>query len=274
MPHREPLMNSAPGKELIPELVKAPTQHLLSTFYRMRVLWKCYPILHERMMSSGIFDDFQVELRKQPQEFSKVLDFTLTILQEEDEKYVLCAVCLLSNVCNCAPKDFAPSAVQLQRIEQMRVKVMRFAFIINLASFWEGIVLFAGKHNAPMKQKLSFNATSSPEMEELRLRKNDNALPCPVSIEILKEWLVTIVDDVQIVFRGAMEIGDDRYWLYEYHKAPNNLNKEDATDFLWIHRATDSTHQVFLRKIAAMGDEALRKEIIRYHFSPWEHTAY
>jgi hypothetical protein len=274
MLHREPLMNTAPGRDLVPDLVRSPSLEGLRSFYHMRVGWRCYPIIHERMMSSSLFDDFYAELKKQPAAISNCLDYALTILEEEDEKYILCAVFLLSCVCNCLPKERAPSAEQLQRIVQLHPRVKNYAFIINLASFWEEIAAFAGRFDAALEKELFFHATSSPELPELRLRKSGTALPCSVSMEVIEEWMETFAGNYAMELRGAMEIRDDRYWVFQCHQANTDIATDYSEEHLWVHRDANSTNQLFRKKIHAAGDETLRKEIISYHFAPWEHAAY
>jgi hypothetical protein len=132
MLQREPKMNRAPAKDLIPILIQEPSLELLRSFFRARVEWSSYPIFHERMMSSTLFDDYVPLLEQKPEQLSATLDYALTLALEEDERYVLCIVFLIASLCFYAPKEIVPSAAQLQMIEELHERVKPLSFLINL----------------------------------------------------------------------------------------------------------------------------------------------
>jgi hypothetical protein len=147
MLQREPKMNRAPAKDLIPILIQEPSLELLRSFFRARVEWSSYPIFHERMMSSTLFDDYVPLLEQKPEQLSATLDFALTLALEEDERYVLCIVFLIASLCYYAPKEIVPSAAQLQMIEELHERVKPLSFLINLSSFWEAVEIYDARYN-------------------------------------------------------------------------------------------------------------------------------
>lgn len=61
---REPIIDTAPGKELIPLIVDGKSDSAYTEFFNIRKVW-CdgYPLIHDRMMTYGFLDDGMVCLQ-------------------------------------------------------------------------------------------------------------------------------------------------------------------------------------------------------------------
>lgn len=269
MLQREPKMNRAPAKDLIPILIQEPSLELLRSFFRARVEWSSYPIFHERMMSSTLFDDYVPLLEQKPEQLSATLDYALTLAEEEDERYVLCIVFLIASLCYYAPKEIVPSAAQLQMIEELHERVKPLSFLINLSSFWEAVASYAARSNPDLEKELHFLATEFLDLPQYQLADDESAQRCPLSIEQLDNWLKAYSDLYQAEFRRSMKVNEYDYWVFSCYKVTEEKQKEYSRDYLFVCRSSGRGSQIFSRNISLNDDELLRQEIIRCHYSPW-----
>jgi hypothetical protein len=262
-------MNRAPAKDLIPILVKEPSLELLRSFFRARVEWSSYPIFHERMMSSSLFDDYVPLLEETPVNAALTLDYALLLALEEDERYVLSSVYLISFLCYCLPKEIVPSAAQLQMIEELHKRVKPLTFLSNLSSFWEAVASYAARSNPDLEKELHFSATKCPDLPQYQLAENESAPKCPVSIEQLGKWLAAFSNLYQAELLGSMKVNEDDYWVFSCYKITEEKQKEYSQNHLFVHRSAVGVSRIFSNYISFNYDESLRQEIIRVHYSPW-----
>lgn len=269
MLQREYLINKAPAKELIPILIKDPSLELLRSFFRTRVEWRSYPIFHERMLSSSLFDDYVPLLEQNPEVISTTLDYALKLASEEDEKYILCSVFLISALCYTMPKEISPSATQIEMIEQLHKRVKPLSFIMNLSSFWEAIANYAGRSNPELEEELNFADTEFPDLPQYQFTAESSARKCPVSSEQLDDWLLAYSNLYHAEFRREMKVVDDYYWVFKCYKINLEGQKEYSRDHLFIQDTQGGSVRMFNIKISIEDDELLRQEIIKCHYSPW-----
>ena len=266
---REPIMNQAPAKELIPLIVHNPTLDNLRTFYRMRVEWKSYPIIHERLMSSSLFDDLIRALKEYPDHTSTLIDYALTLLETEDEQFILCAVFLLTCLCNSASAPM-PSKDQIERISLLKSRVEDFSFIINLSSFWELIAQYAARYHSDLQSKLFFQASASIGLAQYQLGEQKKGNDCPVTLAQLNEWMNAFEDQFTLDYRATLAIEYHQYWIFRCSKKDNPTTRQFSGNHLWVHKDGKEKIRIFRRSISGIEDEALRSEILEFHFSPWE----
>jgi hypothetical protein len=88
---RELIIDTAPGKELIPLIGNAKSASPFTEFYNMRKLWcKGYPLIHDRMVTYGFLDDVWFI-----QDTKRALYETATeIALRESDEFFHCALCL------------------------------------------------------------------------------------------------------------------------------------------------------------------------------------
>ena len=51
------IIDKAPGKDLIPKIIENKTFDDFYAFYKIRVDWYGYPLIHDRMVTYGLFHD-------------------------------------------------------------------------------------------------------------------------------------------------------------------------------------------------------------------------
>ena len=270
MQQREFLINKAPAKELIPILINEPSLELLRSFFRTRVEWKSYPIFHERMLSSTLFDDYVPLLKQNSEVISKTLDYALALSLEEDERFILCSVFLISFLCYTMPKEITPSAAQIQMIEQLHKRVRPLSFVLNLSSFWEAVASYAARADAELEKELNFGDTEFPDLPQYQLANERSVRNCPVSIEQLDDWLLAYSNLYHPEFRRSMKVVDDDYWVFKCYKINLEGQKEYSRDHLCVQQTQGGGIRIFSKNISLEDDEVLRQEIIKCHYSPWE----
>ena len=51
------ILDKAPGKDLIPSIIENKSFDDFYAFYKIRVDWYGYPLIHDRMVTYGLFHD-------------------------------------------------------------------------------------------------------------------------------------------------------------------------------------------------------------------------
>ena len=51
------ILDKAPGKDLIPSIIENKSFDDFYEFYKIRVDWYGYPLIHDRMVTYGLFHD-------------------------------------------------------------------------------------------------------------------------------------------------------------------------------------------------------------------------
>lgn len=270
MLQREYLIHQAPAKDFIPILIAEPSLDTLRTFFRARVEWKSYPIFHERMLSTSLFDDYVPLLKQKPENIFITLDHALSLVLEEDERYILCSVFLISYLCSVMPKEFSPSAVQVQMIEALHQRVEPLSFVLNLSSFWAAVAQYAARANPKLEEDLKVSDKALPSLPQYQFADERCGWNCPVGMEQLNDWLLAYSHLYHPEFRRGMKIVDCGYWVFKCHRVNADGYREYSRDHLCVQQKPNGSVAIFSKNIALEDDELLRQEIIKWHYSPWE----
>ncbi|OAI09356.1 hypothetical protein A1359_02230 [Methylomonas lenta] len=133
---REPIIDTAPGKELIPLIFDGKSASAYTDFYNIRKVW-CdgFPLIHDRMVTYGFLDDvwFKQEVKHALFEMA-----TYIALQESDD----CFYCALF-----ALNELMPDEQIIQRplgygekLLQLRERCKALIHEPNLACTWNGLL--------------------------------------------------------------------------------------------------------------------------------------
>ncbi len=138
---RRPLaIEKAPGKELIPLIIKDKLFDDFLAFYKGRVDWHEYPLIHDMFYTFGLFEDFFDVLPNDNETIEKFLGFALDIAEKETDKCFICALFLIMDCCKYASKEWVPSDDQIKRITNLKPRVEKLKKVNNLVCFWEQIM--------------------------------------------------------------------------------------------------------------------------------------
>jgi len=131
------IIDKAPGKELIPIIVETKSLASLNEFFELRINWHDnYPLVHDRLITYGIFTDLEIAI-KRAKGFSPVLiDNAITIAKDKIERQFLCAIFLLSGFCSLGKNEFNPTAIQIAELAELLEKVRKYSSHPNLSCFW------------------------------------------------------------------------------------------------------------------------------------------
>ena len=102
---REFIIDKAPGKDLIPQIIKDKSYDDLFNFYKIRVDWYGYPLIHDRFVTYGLFDDLTDQFREEKENVSEFIDFSILIAEQENDKRFLNSIFLILDFCGIAKKS-------------------------------------------------------------------------------------------------------------------------------------------------------------------------
>src|SRR5699024_3700242 len=106
---RTSILDKAPGKELIPTILKDKSFDVFYEFYKTRVDWHSYPLIHDRHITYGLFSDLIDNVPEEKDDLFKFIDFSIKITEEESDKRFLNAIYLLSRFCTKAKWIIKPT---------------------------------------------------------------------------------------------------------------------------------------------------------------------
>jgi hypothetical protein len=133
---REPIIDTAPGKALIPLIVNGKSVSAYTEFYNIRKVWcEGYPLIHDRMVTYGFLDDVWFK-----QDTKRILYETATdiALQESDE-FFYCALFALNKL--MPDEEIIQRPVGYgEKLLQLRVRSKALIHEPNLASTWNGLI--------------------------------------------------------------------------------------------------------------------------------------
>lgn len=133
---REQIIDTAPGKELIPLIVNDKSASAYTDFYNIRKVW-CdgYPLIHDRIVTYGFLDDVWFKQDVKLSLFEMVTDIALN----ENDQYFFCALFSLN--------ELMPDEQIIQRplgygekLLQLRDRCKALIHEHNLASAWNGLI--------------------------------------------------------------------------------------------------------------------------------------
>ena len=133
---REPIINTAPGKELIPMIVNHHSTDVYKNFYDLRKVWcEGYPLIHDRMVTYGFLDDVWFKQDAKRALYETATDIALC----ERDEYFYCALFALN--------ELIPDEEIIQRpigygekLLQLLARSKALSHEPNLACAWNGLI--------------------------------------------------------------------------------------------------------------------------------------
>ena len=114
---REFIIDKAPGKDLIPQIIEYKSYDDFFNFYKIRVDWYGYPLIHDRFVTYGLFDDLTDQFIEEKENVSKFIDYAILIAEQESDKRFLNSIYLILDFCRVAKRfEITPTQNQIQKL--------------------------------------------------------------------------------------------------------------------------------------------------------------
>ena len=130
-------IDDAPGKELIPLVHNHGDLDAFAEFYRLRRDWWRYPLVHDRFVTYGIFEDLTDGLDRQAQ--AVLLPEAVALAENESDQLFLCAIFLILNLIGGFSASGNRDDIWL-RIKAMHQRAKKLSLFPNMSCFWNQIV--------------------------------------------------------------------------------------------------------------------------------------
>lgn len=147
------IIDDAPGKELIPLIIKNLAFQDFKSFYDKRVAWGEGPLIQERVITYGMYDDFINELQSEMEPLKVLFDFSMSIAEQEKDQdfvlifYLITEICLKINKVNGFTEDILLKIKMLKpRVEKLQSESSYFI------DFWEVITNRMATHASFVKE--------------------------------------------------------------------------------------------------------------------------
>lgn len=133
---REPIINTAPSKELIPLIVNHHSIDAYKNFYDIRKVWcEGYPLIHDRMVTYGFFDDVWFKQDTKCALYETATDIALC----ERDEYFYCALFALNELIPDEEIINRPTGYG-EKLLQLRARSKALSYESNLACAWNGLI--------------------------------------------------------------------------------------------------------------------------------------
>lgn len=223
---REFILDKAPRKDLIPRIIKKTSFDDFYSFYKIRVDWYGYPLIHDRIVTYGIFDDLMNQIPEEKEIVSKLMDFTIKIAEEETDKRFLNSIFLISNFCRIAKGLTPPTHSNIERITKLMIRVEKLSFLPNMTTFWEQILYFLAinqsfKISDFLVQDDAYVSTVNMNFPVI---DNNSSTSCPVSESKITAEIEGISGEYETLkFVRSAIIDTDKYWVWVYKNIAGNV---------------------------------------------------
>ena len=263
---RELIIDKAPGKQLIPKIIESNSFIDVNEFYKIRVDWYGYPLIHDRMITYGLFQDLVDEMYNKQVNNSKFIDYAIKIAESETDKRFLNAIFLILKCCSLAEQKVNPTIDQIKRISALKERVQKLSFFPNMTTFWEQILDYIFKDQKLMKieflvkdedYKIHFDI-NYPSIDD------NTEISCPMkNSEIIKE-----IQDIEgeyepLKFVRSAQIEKDKYWVWLYKNITGNV-------WSWYVSVKKGNQGVIVLKkhpIHGSARETPERLLLEYHYN-------
>lgn len=137
MTQRQLLIEDAPGKELIPLIKEDGDLDAFREFYKIRRDWGGRPLIHDRFVTYGIFDDLASGLSLQRQ--AQMLPVAIELASAETDRHFICAVFLISDLIAGLSRSPEQESIE-ESIAVMHDRARKLSLFPNMSSFWNQII--------------------------------------------------------------------------------------------------------------------------------------
>jgi hypothetical protein len=219
-------IDKAPGKDLIPKIIEQGLFSDFYEFYKIRVDWYDYPLIHDRYATYGLFDDLSNEVPENKDLMSKYINYSIQIAEAETDKRFLNSLFLVMHFCSLAKDYLIPSQEQIEKITGLRERVQKFSFFPNITTFWNHILEFLAIEQSFDKKKLVVQEGDYQNYIDLNFKNIDNNTPisCPVELQQIEKEIEDINGEYEpLRFVRSASIDGDKYWVWLYKNISGNV---------------------------------------------------
>ena len=135
-------IDSAPGKNLIPEIISENHFNDLYEFYKLRVDYYEYPLIHDRLTTYGIFEDLKYACPKNVEIISKFIDYSIEIANKETDERLINSILIILDFFQRGRNIYVPNEYQIQKIIELTPRAKELSSVSNLVCFWNQILDF------------------------------------------------------------------------------------------------------------------------------------
>ncbi|MFN9710397.1 MAG: hypothetical protein ACK55K_03195 [Bacteroidota bacterium] len=259
------IIDKAPGKDLIPAIIENKSFDDFYAFYKIRVDWHGYPLIHDRMVTYGLFHDLTHSIPEDKETILKFIDFSIRIAENESDKRFLNSLFLILDFCSIAEEFTIPTQHQIDKITSLVYRVKKLSFLPNITTFWEHILDFLVLGKSIKKEDyvvknddyLSVMNMDFPTIDDNTVKS------CPVSESKLMEEIEGVdgeYEPLQFV-RSAM-IDTDKYWVWQY----KNITGNDWSWYITV-KQDDKNKITIERHLMQSGERKTpEKLLLEYHY--------
>jgi hypothetical protein len=223
---REFILDKAPGKDLIHVIIENKSFDDFYAFYKLRVDWYGYPLIHDRFVTYGLFDDLKNDFPENEECISKFIDFSINIAELETDKRFLNSIFLILNFCGIAKKITKPTAYQIEKVTSLINRVRKLSFFPNMSTFWEQILDYLTIGNLINKEEYLVNDDDYINIINLDFPSIDNnsLKSCPIPETKIMDEIDGIIGKYEpLKFVRSAKIDNDKYWVWVYKNISGNV---------------------------------------------------
>lgn len=257
------IIDQAPVKGLIPQIIRDKKFTDFRDFYSIRVDWWAYPLIHDRCVTYGLFDDLIYSLPRDQKLLSTLLDHAIKIIQTEVHQRFICALYLILDIFRISHKLSIPSLEQTKLILELKPLVQKFSFVANMSSFWEQIINFLHKKNRLEKPS---NYLINDHDYELFFDLNFPSayFPCPIKTNRIKKEIEGAVGEYEpLTLLTSAKIENINYWVWLYKNISGNV----WSWYITVREDEDSNIQIRRHSIHGKITRSPEKLILEYHYN-------
>jgi hypothetical protein len=223
---RELIIDKAPGKELIEKILRTNSFNDVNEFYKIRVDWYGYPLIHDRMITYGLFQDLVDEMHNKQVNNSKFIDYAIKIAESETDKRFLNAIFFILNFCTLAEQKVNPTADQINRISALKERVQKLSFFPNMTTFWERILDYLIKEPTFIKNEFMVYDEDYKIYFDLNFQSIDDntEISCPIENHTITKEIEGIEGEYEpLKFVRSAKIDEFKYWVWLYKNITGNV---------------------------------------------------
>jgi len=149
---RKFIIDSAPKKALIPMIIENMSLKDLKDYYDTRVDWNKTPLIHDHIITYGLFDDLIKDIPLNQKALDVFFDYSIEIAKNEKDKYFVNGVFLVSDICFLLNKINGFSKDKLNKIKELTSRVSKLKKVPNITAFWDTIIEYISSHESYVKK--------------------------------------------------------------------------------------------------------------------------
>ena len=245
----EYIIDKAPGKELIVKLKETGDFAYLVELFWLRANW-CggYPLIHDRMVTYGAFDDVFDEITNVKR--FKLIPLMAEFTKNIPDKYFHVALCLLNKLIPSDEIGERPDGFSDQLLA-IRLRVEKLSFLRNLICAWDALAInqrTLKSDNDFLRQfspsKLAIFPSGWHRFFQYPLLNYQSHLykDCSADMKWVKKQLRDLYQPpglVKLVYVARIET--TKYWVW---CLPGRVNTANMNRIAYLKQAEDGTHEI------------------------------